>query len=75
MEIHFNLTSMIVCHFQLPLSNFDRIWRLMGILAVHYNGMSKQHKRLHRIEIACTIFLFSSIPVTLKLDLIQNKVK
>ena len=41
-----------------PLSQLDRIWRLMGILAVHYNGVSKQHRRLNISELAWTI-LFS----------------
>ena len=74
MEIHFNLTSMKNCHF--PLSNFDRIWRLMGILAAHFNEESKQHRGLHISEIACTILLFSfQFWPLLKFDMMQNKVK
>ena len=66
MEIHFNkvwkfiLISLqqryVISHY--PLSKFDQIWRLMGILAVHYNAVSKQYGRPYLSEIACTIFLF-----------------
>ena len=45
------------------LSNFDRIWRLMGILAVHY-VVSKQQKKLYISETACTTFLFSFLVFT-----------
>ena len=68
MEIHVDLISMKVCHFQLP--------DLMGILAVHYNKVSKQHSRLHISETLCTFFLFSfQFWSLLKFDIMQNKVK
>ena len=67
MKIHFNLTSMKVCLFQLP---FIKIWRLMEILAIHYNGVSKQHRRLNISETEGKIFWS-----LLKFDMMQIKAK
>ena len=70
MEIHFDLTSIKYVISSYPLSNFDLIWRLMEILVVHYRGVSKQHRKLHISEIACT-----SIVSLLKIDTMSKKVK
>ena len=34
----------------------DKVKKKVMILAVHYNGATKQHGRLHESEIECTIF-------------------
>ena len=46
----------------------------MAILAVHYNGVSEQHRILHTSKMACKIFLFSfQFWSRLKIDMMQNK--
>ena len=62
--------------FNYLISNFDQIWWLMGVVAVHCNRVSNQHWRLHISEIACTVFLFLFQFWTLfKFDMMQSKVK
>ena len=58
MEIHFNLTSMKVCHFQLPFIILQSNVRADGDLSSLLKWSNKTTQKIHISEIACTI-LFS----------------